>query len=777
MHKLEIDTLLKNFNISKNELDSRGLLKEFSSSLSSTIVEEFVQKYLVTNSNLSVYLAHIDTARLLKNMKEFISIIFTAPVDEDYIAKIYHVSSIQFTIKLEPSKVSYGFYCIDEIINKLADINEIVREHKIIMSKILRFVEHVMNDGYYTEREKEYQKSIDKLQGFSIENELYIGLNIHKLNLEKLQLVVSSSKNNNLLEEINELSSNCKFGKFLNTLKFDKKYNKLLEFDLQKVIELHDSWHIEFVKLKNIIINNEEGDVDTLINYIERLTEQINQIIECVLNKSLDDGKIALDSGIRSMKKMTNMLSTKKTSRDFDKTLEGLSRDVFSNFSWAIEDFKIVYDKQLDDDFDIINTIRYESKNANIGIKLKKEYTSKYIQEMINMLLEVLELHFIIKDREESLLAFADKSQSANKAKDVFLANMSHELRTPLNAVNGFSQILMKKKDVPKSVKLYIEKINMAGKNLLDLVNTILDFAKLEAGKMQFTPKLSNISNVLSEVNTLIEPLALKKNINYHMAKIVSLNLFIDTKLFKQVLINLLTNGIKFTNNGGKVEVSLEFNYDKHVYIFTIKDNGIGISKEGIAKLFQPFSQVDDSYKKQEQGTGLGLMISKKIIEDLHKGKIWVESTEGKGSSFYIELPTPMIQSKTYIVNEAPASAKNILIAEDSPEYQNILIENLKETHNITITDSVNKVKNLIKRNKYDYLILDFFLLDGISSEILEFMEDEDINIQTIVMSAEDEIHISSSLAGFSNLEGIMNKTNIEAICNMLISGIYDDMS
>jgi len=324
--------------------------------------------------------------------------------------------------------------------------------------------------------------------------------------------------------------------------------------------------------------------------------------------------------------------------------------------------------------------------------------------------------------------------------------------------------------------KYYLPKENPKDYRLLDLVNTILDFAKLEAGKMQFNPKLSNISTVLNEVNTLIEPLALKKNIHYHMAKIVSLNLFIDNQLFKQVLINLLTNAIKFTDDGGKVEVSLEFNYDKHIYIFTIKDNGIGISKEGLDKLFQPFSQVDDSYKKQEQGTGLGLMISKKIIEDLHKGKIWVESTEGKGSSFYIELPTPMIESKTYLVTEAPTGAKNILIAEDSPEYQNILIENLKETHNLIIVDSVKKVKNLITRNKYDYLILDFFLLDGISSEILQFMEDNKINIQTIVMSAEDEINISSSLSGSSNLEGIMSKSNVEAICNMLISGIYNEI-
>jgi len=148
MHKLEINTLLKDFNISQNELDSRRLLKEFSSSLSSTIIEEFVQKYLLTSPSLSVYMVHTDKGRLVKNMKEFLSFILTASIDEYYVTKIYHVSSMHFAVKLEPSKVSYGFFCIGEIVDKLAKINEIVKEHKVIISKILRFVEYIMNDGY-----------------------------------------------------------------------------------------------------------------------------------------------------------------------------------------------------------------------------------------------------------------------------------------------------------------------------------------------------------------------------------------------------------------------------------------------------------------------------------------------------------------------------------------------------------------------------------------------------------------------------------------------------
>jgi K+-sensing histidine kinase KdpD len=286
----------------------------------------------------------------------------------------------------------------------------------------------------------------------------------------------------------------------------------------------------------------------------------------------------------------------------------------------------------------------------------------------------------------------------------------------------------MIKKDTPTSVKKYVEKINIAGNNLLELVNTILDFAKLEAGKMQFKPSLSNISDVLKEVKTLIFPLANKKNTTLSMPNIISLNLFIDKTLFKQVLINLLTNAIKFTKENGNVSLIIKYNADLHRYIFEVKDNGIGLSKESISKLFQPFSQIDNTYQKEQKGTGLGLMISKKIVEELHNGKIWVESIEGEGSSFFLSMTTPMIESHTYSVKNSKNN-KSVLIVEDSEDYQKLLIAHLKNTHNLTLTDTVNRAKELIVKEHYDFIILDFFLTDGISSEILQFMEEEKIEI------------------------------------------------
>jgi len=774
MIRLEIDSLLKSFNISSNDLEARSILHEFSHSLSSLVVDDFAQNYLLNNPELSIYLAHTDANRLLKNIKEFVAFILTAPVNEKYIQRIHYIGSIHFSIKLEPAKVSYGFWAINEVLNKLANVNELVKEHKSLISKILRFVEHVMNDGYYLQKEKLYEDSIQQLKGFNAQNELYLAFGIHKQNMQKIELSCNSNNGLSKIDAIDEISTKCIFGEVLQKLTSDKRYEYILGLDIREVILEHDKWHKEFVKFKKAIENNNMDEMQLYKSNISTITYNLKEILDTSLQESLKDGHVALNSGIKAMKNMTELFHKKESYSDFDIMFNTRLKDTFREFNWAIDEIYIDFKTEADESYNIKKMLRHEAKNIYIGIRLQNEQDSDYIYEMVTILLEILDIQLSAKEREASLISFADKAENANKSKDMFLANMSHELRTPLNAITGFSQILMMKKDTPDTVKKYVQKINIAGNNLLDLVNTILDFAKLEAGKMPFNPKLSNISNVISEVTTLISPLAIKKDITLRMPRIISLNLYIDDKLFKQVLINLLTNAVKFTSQGGSVSLSIVYDSDKRRYQFEVKDNGIGLSLDSISKLFQAFSQVENSYKKQEQGTGLGLMISKSIIQELHNGKIWVESVEGEGSSFFIVMPTPMIESHTFSINEAPKDARVALVVEDSPAYQKILTEHLRESVNLTFTDTINRAKDLLSKNSYDFLILDFFLTDGISSEILEFMEEENISIPTVVISAEDEIHISSSLSGSTNLEGIINKNNVDDICASIRGEVYN---
>ena len=223
----------------------------------------------------------------------------------------------------------------------------------------------------------------------------------------------------------------------------------------------------------------------------------------------------------------------------------------------------------------------------------------------------------------------------AEKAKGSFLANMSHELRTPLNAIIGFSQILQRKNTLSDKEKDYISKIHLSGQNLLTLVNSILDFSKIEEGKMDFNPSRVNISELFDEIIVLIESQAKDKKININM---IGFNkeheIFADRQLLKQVFINILSNSVKFTDTNGNVNVKYEFKDSQH--LFSLCDDGVGISEEDLKGLFEPFKQGDSAKKSAVKGTGLGLAITHKIITELHNGKITVQSDIGKGSCFNI---------------------------------------------------------------------------------------------------------------------------------------------
>lgn len=254
-----------------------------------------------------------------------------------------------------------------------------------------------------------------------------------------------------------------------------------------------------------------------------------------------------------------------------------------------------------------------------------------------------LEIWMINQDLEKKILERTSELQDAlvaaegaNKAKDAFLSNMSHELRTPLNAIIGFSQILMAKSDTPETIKGFIEKIHLSGKNLLTLVNTILDFSKIESGKMDVVIAPFDMQDLIDEVKILVEPMATKNEITLDLDLAESLNIEADRQLIKQVLVNLLSNGIKFSPKSSSIV--LEDSEDEKFHIFAIHDQGAGIPQKDIATLFDPFTQIREHQNESIKGTGLGLAIVKRIIE-LHHGKIWVESIQGQGSSFYIGLP------------------------------------------------------------------------------------------------------------------------------------------
>ena len=245
-----------------------------------------------------------------------------------------------------------------------------------------------------------------------------------------------------------------------------------------------------------------------------------------------------------------------------------------------------------------------------------------------------------IRRRSQDLEEQNRSIQEANRLKSEFLANMSHELRTPLNAVIGFSEILIDERigTVNPAQQEYLNDIWTSGQHLLQLINDVLDLAKVEAGRMELIPETFSVKAAIAESAATIRAAALKKNIAVHIkAPSEEIVAMLDPLRFKQVLHNLLSNAVKFTPDNGVVTITVSLDDDEQIRL-QVQDTGIGIKKQDLPRLFQEFEQLDSGLGRRQQGTGLGLALTKKIVE-LQGGSILVESEFGKGSTFTIRIP------------------------------------------------------------------------------------------------------------------------------------------
>lgn len=247
-----------------------------------------------------------------------------------------------------------------------------------------------------------------------------------------------------------------------------------------------------------------------------------------------------------------------------------------------------------------------------------------------------------IQERAKALEVIREQNRKileADRIKNEFLANMSHELRTPLNAIIGFSEALTLGIFGQLNAKQseYISDINTSGHHLLSMINDLLDLSKIESGKMELNKQVFPVQNAIEEAASLIKPLADRKNVEIKTnAGKKEINISADRQKLLQILHNLLGNAIKFTNEGGSILLSLKKKTD-YVEI-SVQDNGIGIPAKYHEKIFEKFQQVDNEVTRKTGNTGLGLTITRELVE-MHGGKIRVESEEGKGATFIFTLP------------------------------------------------------------------------------------------------------------------------------------------
>jgi len=286
-------------------------------------------------------------------------------------------------------------------------------------------------------------------------------------------------------------------------------------------------------------------------------------------------------------------------------------------------------------------------------------------QLLRNQRLLANELEAKVIERTEAVRHAQLEAEQANQAKSRFLANMSHELRTPLNAILGFSELLLD--DTTGRIdqttnRRFLEQIHGSGAHLLQLINDILDLSKVEAGQMGLHQQHLVVAVAVREVLATVEPLARAKDINLGSEADPTLNVVADPGKLKQMLLNLLSNAIKFTPAGGQVVVEAH-QVESWVEI-AVTDTGIGIAAEDIALLFTEFQQIDSGSARRQEGTGLGLALTRHLAR-LHGGEVSVESEKGRGSKFTLRLHAPDAAAATdpnrplvLVVDDNPAAAE-----------------------------------------------------------------------------------------------------------------------
>lgn len=386
------------------------------------------------------------------------------------------------------------------------------------------------------------------------------------------------------------------------------------------------------------------------------------------------------------------------------------------------------------DEFSIIHSV-YNKRNPNEKRRVK--HRIYYLNERCDIIVfvrsDITDVFNQEQEKNRQLQDALRQAKQANAAKSDFLSRMSHEIRTPMNAVLSLASLGAEDSKDPEMTE-YFKKINDSGKYLLGLINDILDMSRIERQKVKLNPEIAELDKFFSTIMSIIKPLYQAKNIDFVFDRSEFKRKYakIDVMRTQQILINLLNNAIKFSDNGGRIEfTALSLNRGGKEYNkFIIRDYGVGMSKDFLSRVFNPFEQEQNKFSSSQEGTGLGLAISKNLVS-LMGGTIEVESVINQGSTFTVEIPVSepgaeeireFIDLKRDSKNTCDLSGRRVLLAEDHPINTEITVKLLEKRGMVVehAEDGVIAV-DMFKKSKpgyYDAVLMDIRMpnMDGLEA-------------------------------------------------------------